>query len=182
MRELLGPPALLYGESAYDFDSLFVKIRDALAPEDAIEDIWVRDFADLEWELLRLRRLRSAYMTAAAPDALEKLLQRILRKPPDQAQIEGWTKRQSKALEQVEAILASADLKEDAIAAETFVGNLETMGEIERMTARLESRRNALIRELDRYREQRDARRSRRAPEIDDAEYREIPSPKNAAE
>lgn len=182
MRELLGPPALLFGENAYDFDRLLVEIRDALAPEDAIEDIWVRDIADLQWELLRLRRFRSAVLTAAGPDALEKLLRGFLRRQPDPALIDGWTRRQSRALKQVEATLKSADLAEDAIAAQSFVSNIEIIAEFERMTFRLESRRNAIIRELDHYRDRRGERRSRRAPEIDDADYREIPAPKSAAE
>jgi len=48
---VLGPATLIAGESSEAYDSLFARIRSVVEPADVLEEIWVRDVADLAWEV-----------------------------------------------------------------------------------------------------------------------------------
>lgn len=55
---LFGPPQLICGEDATAYDELLARIRATITPVDIIEEMFVIDVADLEWEVLRWRRLK----------------------------------------------------------------------------------------------------------------------------
>lgn len=67
----LGPPPLLQGENAADYDALLAAISDAVNPIDIFEHYWVRDVVYFIWLLHRYRR----YMT----DLLETTKQKAHR-------------------------------------------------------------------------------------------------------
>ena len=56
LQSLLGPPPVLESEDASAYEALKFRIFSAVKPEDAIEQMWVRDVLDLLWETTRLRR------------------------------------------------------------------------------------------------------------------------------
>ena len=62
---------LIEGEDAAAFDQLLARIFAALKPVDIIDEIFISDVASLEWEVLRLRRLKWSLIRAPA---LENLL------------------------------------------------------------------------------------------------------------
>jgi hypothetical protein len=74
IQSLFGPAPLLEGEDASAYEALNSRIRSAIAPNDIIEEIWVRDVLDLLWETMRLRRLKAKLMRAAAHEGLDELL------------------------------------------------------------------------------------------------------------
>ncbi len=51
LQSLLGPAPLLEGEDPTAYDELWQHVKTAVAPADAIEEVWVRDIVDLLWEL-----------------------------------------------------------------------------------------------------------------------------------
>ncbi|WP_139069966.1 hypothetical protein [Tardiphaga robiniae] len=67
-------PRLISGENPNDFNALKDKILDFLKPQNVIEEIYVSDFVQLEWEARRLRALSSAMYSAGRPFAVAKLL------------------------------------------------------------------------------------------------------------
>src|SRR5262249_7648568 len=69
-----GPPPLIEGESAAEYEALLARVANALQPADVLEEIWIRDVVDLCWEVFRLRRLKAALMTSAAHEGMEQLL------------------------------------------------------------------------------------------------------------
>ncbi|ANY79514.1 hypothetical protein BB934_15845 [Microvirga ossetica] len=65
---------LIQGESKADYDLLLSKVTAAVAPTDAIDDVWVKDIADLTWEVERGKRLKASLLMAARKKALDRLI------------------------------------------------------------------------------------------------------------
>jgi hypothetical protein len=165
-----GPPPLIEGEDRAAYDEFLARVSAAVKPVDILEEIWVRDIVDLEWEVLRLRRLKAALMTASAYTALWTVLNRLLDEETgdtdeetddtdeetgdiDTSQLaREWVRRNPDAIKEVDRILASADLTMDAVGAEMLSDNIDNVERIERMIAMAEARRNAVLREIDCHR------------------------------
>ena len=73
-----GPPPLLKGENAADYDDLLARVSGHLKPSDIIEEIWIREFVDLSWENRRWRLSLARLLDAALPKVLEEILQPLL--------------------------------------------------------------------------------------------------------
>ena len=73
---LFGPPLLLVGEDAAEYDELHAAIRAAVNPVDTVDEMFVADVVALEWEVLRWRRLKSSLIRVYQIEALEKFLKR----------------------------------------------------------------------------------------------------------
>jgi hypothetical protein len=71
---LFGPPPLIEGEDAAAYDQLLARICAAVKPVDIIDEIFIADVVPLEWEVLRLRRLKWSLIRAPALEALENFL------------------------------------------------------------------------------------------------------------
>ena len=71
---LFGPPPLIEGEDAAAYDQLLARIFAAVKPVDIIDEMFTADVVSLEWEVLRLRRLKWSLIRAPALEALEDFL------------------------------------------------------------------------------------------------------------
>jgi hypothetical protein len=71
---LFGPPPLIEGEDTAAYDQLLARIFDAVKPVDVIDEMFTADVLSLEWEVLRLRRLKWSLIRAPALEALEDFL------------------------------------------------------------------------------------------------------------
>lgn len=182
MQALLGPPPILAGEDVNSYDALYSRIRGAVDPKDVIEEFWVRDIVDLLWEALRLRRLKAWLMAAAAPEGLAKLLTPLVPNYSQRASlVRDWAGKKGDALQEVSLLLKEAGLDEMAIAAETLLVKIDAFERIDRLIMQAETRRNAVLREIDRRREAVAHRLREAAAIIDDAEFREICAPEPEA-
>lgn len=175
IRRLLGPPALHDGESEEDYNHLHERLRSAVLPADVIEELWVRDVADLAWEALRLRRLKAKLMDGAAAAGLERVLTDLV---PDyfvrETLLKAWVHREAAARRQVDSLLAKAGLDRGTIEAQTLSARLNAFERIDRLIMLSEARRNAALREIDRHRDA-VARRLREAmADIEDVEFQEV--------
>jgi hypothetical protein len=146
-----GPPSLIEGEDATAYDELLARISTAVKPTNIIEDIWVREVVDFTWEALRMRRLKTALLTASAHIGLEGVLKPLLDDGITEL-VEPWARGEPDAIQRVKGILNSANLTIDAVIAQTMCELIEKLESIERMLAMIEARRNATLREIDRYR------------------------------
>lgn len=175
LQSLLGPPPLLEGEDPTAYEELWRRMRSAVAPVDVIEEFWVRDYVDLLWETMRLRRLKAALMRAAAHEGLAKVLTPLVPNMLDRNDlVRAWASRGREARQKVTGLLKGAGQDEAAIAAQTFAAKLDTFERMDRLIAQAEARRNTVLREVERRREA-VARRLRDASEmIEDAEFTEI--------
>ncbi len=75
---VFGPPLLLEGEDAGAYEELLARICAAVKPTDVIDEMFVNDVVCLQWEILRLRRLKTSLMRAAGSEALKEFLSRVL--------------------------------------------------------------------------------------------------------
>jgi hypothetical protein len=54
----IAPAPLLPGEREAEYVNLIARVVTVARPRDAIEEFLTRDFIDLTWEILRLRRMK----------------------------------------------------------------------------------------------------------------------------
>lgn len=73
-RTLFGQPQLLEGEDAATYDELLGRLCAAVKPVDIIDEIFISDVAQLRWEVLRWRRLKSKLMRNLQLEALKPFL------------------------------------------------------------------------------------------------------------
>ena len=71
---IFGPPPVLEGEDAAAYDELLGHICAAVRPIDVIERIFVNDIVCFQWEILRLRRLKTSLIRSIGSKALKKFL------------------------------------------------------------------------------------------------------------
>jgi hypothetical protein len=74
IRALLGKPPLLANEDLSDYNALLNELAREVKPKDFIEWLWVKDIADLTWEIIRLRRIKAAYVNGQFTSALASRL------------------------------------------------------------------------------------------------------------
>ena len=71
---IFGRPLLLRGEDAAAYDRLFAGIHAAAKPVDTLEEMLVADVVQLQWEVLRWRRLKSTLLRQCEREALKTFL------------------------------------------------------------------------------------------------------------
>ena len=59
----LGAPPLIPGEVASDYQQLLTAVIDVMKPVDFLEKIWTRDVVDLQWDIIRFRRIKADLIT-----------------------------------------------------------------------------------------------------------------------
>ena len=184
---MFGPPPLITGENLDAYDALLARVSADVAPQDVLEQIWVRDIVDITWELLRLRRMKAGLFNANAYQSLRVVLKPLIdRDFQEQSDVEeqndeqlmdkyieeNWARRIPAAVRRVDQLLEQAELSMAAVNAETLLQNIEAMERIDRMIAATEARRNATLREIDRHRETLSRPLRRNLEQIDGAEYK----------
>jgi hypothetical protein len=153
LDDLLGPPPLMENDNRADYEGLKERLQGALNPSNAMENIWVRDILDLQWELLRLRRLRILFLDSASHIGLRRVLSDRLESYKINSLVSGWALRNEDALEETYGLLDKWGLTEQDIDAHTLVASIDTLERFDRMIAQLEARRNSVLREIDRHRD-----------------------------
>jgi hypothetical protein len=169
---LFCPPHLIAGEDPVAYDEFFAKVCATVKPADIIEEIWVRDFVDCDWDVRRYRRLKVALLAATAYEGLRKVLEPISFAGWLDL-VEDWAARKSTAVEEVNRRLAAAGLTIDAVMAQTLCEHLDAFKCIDAMIAMAEVRRNGALCEIERHRAT-FAHRLRQTVQQVDAEYQAI--------
>ena len=122
-----------------------------MKPKDIIEEIWVRDIVDLTWEILRLRRLKVSLMKVTTRRGMSSLFSK-LDLYEERSLIKGWSQGEPEAAEEIEKLLNDRGVTWDVVMAETLSISLEKLEKIDNAIAKVESRRNAAQREIERRR------------------------------
>ncbi len=178
LQRILGPPPLYEGEDKEAYDHLQARLRSAVIPQDVIEEIWVRDLADLVWETLRLRRLKARLMDAASVSELERLrraaVPQFLSRQSRLANLGG---DKAAAESKVDDLLGKASTDRGILEALTLSARLNDFERIDQLIMQSEGRRTTVLKEIDRHRDVL-ARRLREAvADIEDAEFEEVTAP-----
>ena len=171
----LGPPALLEGEDIGEYERLLAQVTAAVEPVDIIEEFWVRDVVDLEWEGLRLRRFKARSIRCVDRAGVEDVL-------AGSSAIKSWTfggrlvpPRPGDNPLKVGNVLEPAGLSMDHVSAKTLSAKLDDVERIDRMIANAEARRHVVLREIDRHRAAVAARLRAAAEAIEEGEFEEVP-------
>jgi hypothetical protein len=170
---LLGPRPLIDGEDGTNYDVILERISADVAPVDFVEEIWVRNVVDLVWDSVRLRRLKSQLLHAAAPEGLERVLTPLLDWASVRRLSDKWASGDEEALCEVERLLGKAGLTMDDVMAETLAARIDDVERIDRMVIIAEARRDAVLREI-RSRRLAFGQALRRAGEAIDAEFEDV--------
>ncbi len=147
-----GPPPLIAGEDAAAYEALLARVIGAVAPADVLEEMWVRDVVDLDWEAQRLRRLQAALLTAATHEGLAVVLTPLLGLSGAHDLAAQWAAGKRRAARRVRALLAAAGLGQDAVTAQTLAARIGDFDRIDRMIMQAESRRAAALHEIEFHR------------------------------
>src|SRR5262249_49073104 len=172
---LFGASPLLEGEDAAAYDELAARLCSAVQPTDFIEEFWARDLADASWNILRLRRVQAAFLSAQVSDAAsdaanteatslakaeaeqmkgseKEEMERFL--DDDSLSSEELVAQNPRANEKFQELWASAmsNLDMDIIEAKIMLCQFDKIEQIENLIAIAERRFDAIIREMDRRR------------------------------
>jgi hypothetical protein len=156
---LFGPPPLFEGEDSAAYDGLLAQVSGTIKPKDVIEEIWTHDFVDITWEIRQLRRAKMVLVENGIAAALEAALlpsfnpKREPWYPEELKELVGnWTAGDQAATNKVEKLLAAAKLTKNKISYSAFLNKIHTIEQLDRLIAASESRRNAILREIERHR------------------------------
>jgi hypothetical protein len=119
-------------------------------------------------------------MTASAHKGLAVVLRPLLGRIEADRLAQEWAARKRRAVEKVDAALASAGLTMDAVMALTLSEKLDDIERIDRMIATAELRRIAVLREIDRHRATLGEALRRAAQQIEDAEFERVEEKQSA--
>jgi hypothetical protein len=171
-----GSRPLIEGEDAAAYDAHLARVVADLMPFDYIQERLAEDFAYIDWELLRLRRLTDQFFADRTHARLRNDLRvlvpsrdipkartspgldpAIFEFPPPKdtsaAQLaRAFRRRKPKAIRRVTNLLARDGRSMESVAANAFAQSLDTFATMQQMTAVFESCRTGLLRELDRRR------------------------------
>jgi hypothetical protein len=170
LSDLLGPPPLLPSENLADYQALSVRVIAAVKPTDAIEHLYVRDAVDLQWELMRLRHLKTRFLVSSASVGLKILMNMRMNYVDSDPNYKSWIKNEPRGIKNIKSMLSDWGLSEEDIHAQTLAKKIDEFERIERLIANAEARRNAALRELERHREA-VGRRLKNALDTEDAQF-----------
>jgi hypothetical protein len=149
-----GPAPIIAGEDTEAYDDLFARVSGDVRPADIIEEIWVRDIVDLTWEIFRWRRLKTALLSAATPEALREVLAPLMRaeSSAEYKLVKKLATGNPAAITRFNKLMASANLTMDTVMARALVTEFDHIERIDRLMTIAEGRRNIVLREIDRHR------------------------------
>ena len=157
---LLPGVPLLITESKDEFERIREALDYQIKPRGIIEQIYVEDIAYLVWEILRLRRSKTAIINLALRGALKKVVAQLSREPGELGR--GVDDRAEELAhqwfsdpdikKQIAGLLGEFGLDETAIEAEAFRKSADDLERIDRLMASAEARRDKALVCIAQYR------------------------------
>jgi hypothetical protein len=179
IAEILGDPPVLITEDRQAYDQLMAQLALEWKPRNINEWMFVRDIADISWEILRHRRAIAGVFAITFKKALAMIASDVLRTnrlDPGRLQAnalaESWFEGADQR-EQVKSQLAKYGLDAQAIVAQTYILMADALDKLHRLLALAEARRTAVARNFHEYRAMSPVRES---PVVDAEEVALVPS------
>lgn len=177
----LGAAPLIEGEDRRAYNALLDEIIIAVKPQDIFEEIYVRDIVDLQWELMRWRRLNVALMTSELYAAVRDLLTPICGVVKASNLADDCARRDPAAIEELRRILAAVGLDTDTLAARTLSRRIDRVERIDRLAANAEMRRRATLHDLRTHRSEFAKLMRAAIKKVEEAEFEEIKAAEGTA-
>lgn len=170
-----GPPPLIDGEDEAAYNELLLQVSSAVGPCDFLEEVWVRDFVDLDWEVRRWRQLKTNLISVGIADLLKSKLGKVIKTDRELNDIIAlWVARDPSAISRVKECLASTGDTLESLATKVVGERLGYLRRLEEFTTKAEWRRNMTLREIDRHRSVLAQRLRDAVQETEDANFRTI--------
>ena len=174
---LFKEPPILAHENPDSYYALLDQIAARVNPQDSFEWIWIKDYVDLAWEILRYRRAKAQILDFACGPALASVAESVLGDADLGWQAEDlrskWFANEDGKGE-VKTFLAEHGLNMDSLVGQAMLAHVNELEKIEAMLASAERRRDGVLREIEHHRDF-----SRRLLEADaeilDGEFTEAP-------
>src|SRR3954469_20262391 len=171
----LPPPVFLEGEDDQLYARLLEQVTAAVGPRDIIEEFLVRDVMDLQWEVIRFRRLKACLLNAHAAPKITDILSPLIGDHEADRLGGLWRNGDRDGIETVKQELEKGNLSIENVMAETLVLKLDEVERIDHIIARAEARRVSILREMDRHRTALATSLRQATQAIEDAEFSEVP-------
>jgi len=167
-RSRLKPPAELLGlwenapllatEDLEHYQQLLDVLAREVVPSDLIEWLWIKDIADLTWEVIRLRRFKAIYLNNCFLSELDNQIENAIGY---EKAVPIW--KQSRKLankwladptasdvkRKLDRLLERCGLDVDRIFAATSISALRSLEPLERVLASAELRRNNALHQIE---------------------------------
>ena len=190
LMQFFGDPPLIGDERPEDYEGLFSAIAAAAKPADAIAWLFVRDIADLSWEIRRERSLKllliksyhedvvRGHLTPPMPGTTELTLWRTV--DPEAAEAAGEAVEEAsqwasdpKARRRINKELAEMGYSASDILRDALCEAADSIDAINRRLASYELRRMAALRTIERYSEALARRLEKTSSKIIEGEFAE---------
>ena len=184
VRELLGPAWIIEGEDPERYEQLLARVAEAIGPIDFIDWLLVKDVVAHSWEIQRSRRHRETVIRMGRLKAMHEILDQAMPRVefmfPGTSEIPGlatkWLNGDSNAAERVSGILHGSGFSIEDVAVHAITVMAVELGRIDLQVERNESRRDSLLRQIERRREGWAKRVQRATEDIVEAEFSEVPA------
>lgn len=158
---------LLADEDPAQYEALLREFVREIGPKDVVDAIYVKDIVDLIWEAQRLRRWRRLILRQARFDAANSLIVPLIEAQsdgmysftrPSEAKhkathtVAGWMQGQPESISEFKWLLQARGLTPEDVMAAAFRVALPEIERIDRMAAAADTRRDGLLREIERKR------------------------------
>ena len=193
----LGPTPLLKFENRQVYEELVAQFAAAVTPTDGIEWLWLKDVADLSWEIIRLRRIKVAlidsvisqrmYSLLPLPEILEPRTVRTEEVVPEirfnertyrvtEEQARKAKESREKCIEERRRSPYFADQARDyeGVYANAFVEKIGELNLLEKLLESAERRRDAILNQITRRRAEFGANLRSSSSNVIDGEFEDL--------
>jgi hypothetical protein len=165
--DFFGRPPLLQGEDEAAYFGLLEKVRASVKPRDVLEEIATRDFVDITWEILRLRRMRQPLIDVECASIIKNAVSSRYGYSQACDMYRLWVSGENDDRREVITAMAEVGLSVADAHARAIEAKIKIIERVDRLIVQAEHRRRLVIVELDRSRDVL-ARRLREAANIID--------------
>ena len=161
--QLIGPPALLPGEDAAQYEALRAEVRKCFEPKSVLDEANVSDVTDKIWEAQRYKRFEVRILEGSRLSALAHLLLPLFQTNSFGAFVAAgeYFGRDSHKSKRIKNLMDEYNITEEMVYAKAASMECGKISYIERMISNREASRNGLLREHER-RQRRAAKQSRK--------------------
>jgi hypothetical protein len=150
-------PLTLY-ESTEEYDAILADFTSAVRPIDIFEWTWVKDLADTYWESCRLKRVRNQLLEKESSSSLftafKTALDNWAHSPEEQGEAEEIAEDLRRGrIAKVEAFMEAKGIVVQYSYSEVYARRLGEFDTIDKMLALADSRRDRVLRDIDRRRD-----------------------------
>ena len=168
IAELYGRPPLAAGEDPDAYHGWLRRVALTVRPQDPFEWVLIKDYVDISWEIVRMRRCKAAMLDRARVSNIQAFVSNTGGYSLETQFKENRTNPGP--------VLAQVGMTEQTFAAAAMCYILDDIEQADRIIAAAEERRDAALKHVDQHRATLGYRLRKARAEIVDAEFEDVTS------